>query len=293
MFKSLEFFTVEAWTGFKRSGIMSFVSIITITLSLFIFGGFILAILNINNIIQNMGDKLEIRAFIKDGTELADIEILKREVEKIPGVKRIEYIEKELAWMRFKGEYQNTLSFKGVLNFNPLPDSFTIKVNNIEDIETVANYLKNYKLIDDIRYGGDLAERIKKFSDTLRIFGIILVTVLGLATLMIVVNTIRLTVIARQNEITIMQLVGATDSFIKWPFIIEGILIGVFGAIFSLLALKIGYTLFIVKISQAIPFLPMVPENTTINLVYMSVIITGIFLGIFAAYISVSKSLKT
>jgi cell division transport system permease protein len=240
-----------------------------------------------------MGDKLEIRAFIKDGTELADIEILKREVEKIPGVKRIEYIEKELAWMRFKGEYQNTLSFKGVLNFNPLPDSFTIKVNNIEDIETVANYLKNYKLIDDIRYGGDLAERIKKFSDTLRIFGIILVTVLGLATLMIVVNTIRLTVIARQNEITIMQLVGATDSFIKWPFIIEGILIGVFGAIFSLLALKIGYTLFIVKISQAIPFLPMVPENTTINLVYMSVIITGIFLGIFAAYISVSKSLKT
>lgn len=284
---------VEAWTGFKRSGIMSFVSIITVTISLFILGGFILLILNINNVIGHMGHKLEIKAFVKDGTELADIEILKREIEKVPGVKKVDYIEKELAWMRFKGEYQNVLSFKGILNFNPLPDSFAIKVNNLEDIEPVAYYLKNFKLVEEIRFGGDLAERIRKFSDTVRVFGLILVTVLSLATLMIVVNTIRLTVLARHDEISIMQLVGATDSFIKWPFIIEGILIGILGAIFSLLFLKIGYTLFIYKIQQSIPFLPLIAETSMVNLVYLSVVLSGIFLGIFGAHISVSRSLKT
>ena len=90
-----------------------------------------------------------------------------------------------------------------------------------------------------------------------------------------------------------MQLVGATDSFIKWPFIIEGVMIGLFGAIFSLFFLKVGYTLFLYKIQQSIPFLPLVIESGMVNIVYLSVILSGVFLGIFAAHISVSSSLKT
>jgi cell division transport system permease protein len=148
------------------------------------------------------------------------------------------------------------------------------------------------KGISEVRYSGTLINQIKTLMDAVRIGGASLVVLIALATLFIVVNTIRLTVLARETDIYIMKLVGATNTFVKWPFIIEGIMIGILGSIFSFLVLKFSYDAVISRISMAMPFLPVVTDSRLLAVIYSATILGGTALGMLGAYISVSKVLK-
>jgi cell division transport system permease protein len=119
-----------------------------------------------------------------------------------------------------------------------------------------------------------------------------LVLLLSLATLLIVVNTIRLTVLARETDIYIMKLVGATNNFVKWPFIIEGVVIGLIGGLISFIVLKFSYQEVTIRISQALPFLPIVSDSALLWLIYLTMILGGMALGMIGGYISISRALK-
>ncbi|MEK7299135.1 MAG: FtsX-like permease family protein, partial [Candidatus Margulisiibacteriota bacterium] len=136
------------------------------------------------------------------------------------------------------------------------------------------------------------AERIQVVSQIIRVAGIVLVGLLSLATLLIVFNTIRLTILARTNEITIMHLVGATEGFIKGPFLVEGLIMGLLGAVLAIVFLKSTYVTFAIQFQNAIPFFPLVFNEATLNKVYFTVGFTGPALGILGAYLSVSKTIK-
>ncbi len=291
MFRDMLFFVSEALIGMRRSGIMIFISIATITVSLIIFGFFLLVSANINNLTHFISSKLELRVFLKAGVSSEETRTFAQRVALMTDVKEVVYVDKETAWKQFQEQFRH-MDLSDVSQENPLPDSFRVFLVKNDQIPVLARYLRTFPQVEDVGYMGAIAQRIELFSRFTRIAGLILVCLLTAATLLITVNTIRLTVIARQNEITIMHLVGATETFIQWPFLIEGLIIGLAGSAVAVLFLKSFYMFFSVKFQETIPYFPLVYDSFTLNCIYGLVAVIGALLGMLGAYISVSKSLK-
>ncbi len=289
---NFEFFLVEAIRGVFRSPLMSFVAIGIVTVTLTIFGFFLLGVVNLGNIVSDMGAKLDITSYVNQDLtahEAADLQI---RLSKIDGVELVNYYSKNDSWKDFKEDYAGKLDLEDVILENPLPNTFAIKVRNPEVLPLVAASISKIKIIDEVRYSGKLINQVQHLVDAVRIGGFILVLLLFFATLLIVVNTIRLTVLAREADIYIMKLVGATSSFVRWPFVIEGILIGIAGGIISVLILRSSYETLAFKIGSAFPFLPVVTDSFLLTVIFAAVGIAGSILGMIGGYISVSKLLK-
>ena len=293
MFRDTLFFISEALISMRRSSVMVVISIATIAISLIIFGFFLLVSANINNLTNFISSKLEIRVYLKQTISNESIQSFKQRIERMAGVKEVRFLDKQVAWAQFQKNF-NTIQLADFVTENPLPHSLCIFLNEPDQIPTMARYLQSFgQWVDDVSYMGLIAERIELFSRFTRLAGIVLVGLLTLATLFITVNTIRLTVIARQEEIAIMHLVGATHSFIRWPFLIEGLLMGCTGSVVAVIFLKFFYYFFTVRFQNSIPYFPLVFDAFTLNTIYAIVGILGASLGILGAYISVSKTLKT
>ncbi len=292
MLNSLEFFVSEAWTGFKRSGIMSFVAIGTVIVSLTIFGVFLMGVVNLGSIIGTISSNVQVSAYVDRSLEKYEVDSIINRISMIRGVSNVSYVPRDEAWQKFKKEYSGTLNLDDVMSDNPLPDTFIIEVQVPELVPEVAKHVSSVPLISEVRYSGKLIGQVESLASAVRVGGLILVCMLSVATLLIVINTIRLTVIAREKDISIMKLVGATDAFIKWPFIIEGLLIGLIGAVFSFVILKISYDVVLMQLSLAMPFLPLISDQRHLIAVYLIVGCVGVVLGMMGGYISVSKSLK-
>jgi cell division transport system permease protein len=292
MLNSIEFFIGEAWTGFRRSGIMSFVAVGTIIVSLTIFGIFLMGVVNLGSIVGSISSNVQVTAYSDENLSHDDAEKVMRQISGLRGVAGVKFISKNEAWKNFKSEYGKQLNFDAIIDDNPLPDTFIISVTVPELVAGVARVVSGISAIGEVRYSGKLLEQVESLASAIRLGGFALVCMLSVATLLIVINTIRLTVIAREKDIAIMKLVGATNSFIKWPFIIEGIMIGIIGSAVSFGILKVLYDIVVLEISVALPFLPLVMDQTNLIMIYMIVGCVGVLLGMLGGYISVSKSLK-
>jgi len=292
MFSNLEFFLVEALRSFRRGALMTVVAIGTITVALVIFGFFLLLVVNLSNIVGTFSSKMDIAAYVESDISLANAGVLQLKLSKIPGVLKVDFISKTEAWRNFKQEFGTSLNLGEIIVGNPLPHTFNITVRTPELLSSVAKQVAGFQNIDEVRYSGKLIDQIQSLVSAVRIGGAALVILISFATLLIVVNTIRLTVLARETDISIMKLVGATNTFVKWPFIIEGILIGVIGGFLSFVILKLSYDTIISRISAALPFLPVVTNQTLLTGVYIVMILGGTALGMLGAYISVTRILK-
>ncbi len=289
---SFEFFFRESWTGFRRSGIMSAVSLVTITVSLVVLGAFLLAVVNMGNIASIIGSKMEIAAYVDKNIDDSTAAAISLQISQVESVENVKFISKEEAWNNFRSDYEGRLALSEIISENPLPNTFIVKVKTPQAIAAVAKKISNMSVIDEVRYSGNLADRFQAVLDLVRISGFVLVALLIIATLLIVINTIKLTVIARQTDIYIMRLVGATNSFIKWPFILEGVLIGLIGAALSFIILKFSYDLVVHELNGFMPFVPLVTSGYKLFWIYVSVGAIGVVLGMLGAYISVNSLLK-
>ncbi len=292
MFSNLEFFLVEAFRSFRRSALMSMVAIATITVSLTVFGIFLLLILNLGNVVANVSSRLDMVAFSLKDLSLDDAAAIQLRISRIPGVEKVEYTSKTEAWKKFKADFGGKLALDEVLHDNPLPHTFAVRVRTPELLPQVAKEISSMAEISEIRYSGKLIEQIKSLISAIRVGGISLIVLLSLATLLIVVNTIRLTVIARETDIYIMKLVGATNAFVKWPFIIEGIIIGLTGGLAAFVILRFSYQAVASRLTLALPFLPIVSDALWLTAIYFSMILGGMVLGMLGGYISVTRALK-
>lgn len=290
-FNEFDFFITEAFIGMKRSSLMSILTIITITVSLIVFGIFLLLTINLNNMMNFLVSKLEIRAFLVHDVSDNNLNNLIQRIESLNEVKSVTFTPKEAAWESLSKQFSN-ISFIEVIEENPLPNALKIVLYDTNKTKEVVRYLKKQKEIEDVTYGGVAAERISLFAGFTKYTGLALVIMLTIATLFIIVNTIRITVIARQDEITIMQLVGATDAFIKLPFLIEGLIMGVIASIIAIVFLKASYLFFAIKLQETIPYFPLVFHKNILYLLYLIVFLTGTIIGIFGAYLSTTQSLK-
>ena len=286
------FFVKETFIGLKRSSLMTIIAIATVSITLVLLGLFMLISANLTKVTQDISSKLEIRLFLKPVLTIEDIQLFRRKLKAIDGVKDVEFINNAKAWKSFQNDYSH-LNLNQYITENPLPHSLNIKLKGIQDIKSIILYVKRFDtLIDDIVYGGELADRVAVFRRVMDIGGWSLILLLTLASLFIIVNTIRLTVIARNEEISIMQLVGATDRFIKGPFLIEGFIIGILGAGIAVALLYFIYSIAIHQLVEKMPFFPFITDDSSLYYIYGFVLISGATIGMLGAYISVSRSLK-
>ncbi|MFA5114096.1 MAG: permease-like cell division protein FtsX [Candidatus Margulisiibacteriota bacterium] len=292
MFSSLEFFIVEAFRSIRRGGLMTSVAVVTITVSLTIFGTFLLLILNMGNIVGVVSSRLDLVAYSQKDLSLDEAAAIQVKLSKLPGVEKVDFTSKTEAWNRFKGDFGGKFALDEVIRENPLPHTFAVRVRTPDQLPDVARTVSNLPEIDEVRYSGQLIKQMQSLVGAVRFGGLSLVILLSLATLLIVVNTIRLTVLARETDIYIMKLVGATNSFVKWPFMIEGVIIGILGGLAAFLLLKFSYDSTVLRLSQALPFLPLVTDQFLLGLIYTATVIGGMCLGIIGGYISVSRALK-
>ena len=289
IFRQLEFTFQEAINNFIRSGWMSTIVITTMVASLSIFGGFWLLVKDFNFLASSVGSKLQIIAFLKKDAKLDKVNEI---VSSYDGVSKVEAVSKEKGWKDLKNDLKNNLEIENIGNQNPLPDSLQITVDEPKDVEIVAMKVKEMPEVEEIKYSKELADYIEKISRLIRLVGVVITGILGFATLAIIVNTIRLAVNARKNEIEIMRLVGATNWFIRLPFLLEGIFFGFCSAILTSIILIIWRSFSISQIKKLFPFIPIFDEPNIVQNVIVYTLIISMVVGFTGSLFSVHKYLS-
>lgn len=290
--RNFVYFAQETLKSLKRNGFMTVASISTVTVSVLILGSFLLLFLNSNHIASHLENSVQISVYMKNETREDQINIIGSEIAALPGVTEIKTVSKEEAMERFKKRLGENAGILDALEDNPLPYSFDVHVDTPERITEIIPKIQGMRHVETARYGKEVVEQLFQFTKVLRYGGILLICLMALGTLFIIVNTIRLTVFARRREISIMKYVGATDWFIRWPFMLEGITIGILGAILSAVLLQIGYGAVITKIQSALAFLPLMGKWPLMIWIWLLLLFIGGGIGALGSYISLRKFLQ-
>jgi cell division transport system permease protein len=225
-----------ALSAFRRAPLLSALSITTIAFSLFAFGLFGLVALNIRNALQRVEERVEIRAFVTEATTVEQLTTASDEIAKFPEVARVDVVTKEAALERARTELGE---FKDVFEAQFLPASLDVHLKQgFRDPGTVrklADRIRGYDFVDDVRFGEEWLSQLYKLRNIAGVAGLALGLAFAAVAVIIIGATIRMAVLARSREISIMRLVGATDSFIRRPFLIEGALKGILGGCLALI----------------------------------------------------------
>ena len=277
----------------RRNGLMSLASISTVALSLFILGVFACGVVNLNNLASHLESQVQISIYLKDNLTTPQVMELGKKLKALPDLKEIEFVTKDEAMKRFKerlGEQQQLVD--SLDGHNPLPTSYVLTFNTPDQVKSTAELVSKYPEVESTHYGQDVIEQIFEVTKIIRIGGIILIGFLAGATLFIISNTIRLTVFARRKEIGIMKYVGATNGFIRWPFLLEGMFLGAIGGIIAGLATWQFYQYVTAQVVANFAFMPLVPLMPFIYQLSGGLVGVGIVVGAIGSTISLKQYMK-
>ena len=251
---TLNYFIVDALKSIKRNRTISVAAMITVLITFFVFGTFTLLALNFNKSIEDVASKIQIQVYLKDDIKLVDQKEIELKLMENPEVSEVTYESKDEAFLNLK---ENLGSNEGLLegydlNNNPLPSSFIVNLKDPSYAEDVTKSVEGMTGVEGIGNQQDVINTISKFVNVVQIVGIGLFIVFIGVSVFLIMNTIKLTVYSRRREVGIMKFVGATDWFIRWPFVIEGIIIGTIGALvaYSGIFKWIVSSMFIVNLVQ-------------------------------------------
>ncbi|HET9635644.1 MAG TPA: permease-like cell division protein FtsX [Gemmatimonadaceae bacterium] len=226
----------EALTASRRSPLLSALGVVTIAFSLFAFGLFGLVAINIRRALEQVEERVEVRAFLSDSADIENVAAAMKDIGHFPEVLRVDYVSKEAALDRARKEMGE---FADVFEAGVLPASIEVHLRpgmrSPAIVKSVADRIKTYHFVDDVRYGEEWVEKLYRLRNIATVAGIALGVAFAAVAVIIIGATIRMTVLARAKEISIMRLVGATDMFIRMPFLIDGLVKGVFGGLLALL----------------------------------------------------------
>lgn len=291
--RTSEYMVRETLISLKRHNWMSIASISTVAVSLFVLGIFMILVLNMNRMASFLESQVQISVYLKDDLSKEDIRGIGNDIRDLQGIDTVEYISRADAEKRLRerlGEQAYLLDALG--EENPLPDSYEVTVRDPSMVETTAQAIAEFKGVEQTKYGQDVVEHLFDITRLIRIFGLVLMLLLAGATLFIISNTIRLTVFARRKEVAIMKYVGATDWFIRWPFMLEGVVMGFAGGVIAAIALKLVYAAAAAKIYDTLAFFPLIPEQPFMTIIGMLIVISGMAIGALGSSISLKRFLK-
>ncbi|SHK28136.1 cell division transport system permease protein [Selenomonas ruminantium] len=288
-----EYFIQEVFRSLRRNNWMSFASIGTVAVSLFVLGVFLILVLNMNRMASTLESQVQISVYLQDDLKKSERVDLQSDIEKMQGIDTVKYVDKDEAKERLSerlGDQKYLLDALG--DKNPLPDAFEVTVKTPEMVETAAKAIERMDGVESAKYGQDVVEHLFDITRLMRIFGLVLMLLLAGATIFIISNTIRLTVFARRKEIAIMKYVGATDWFIRWPFLMEGIVLGCIGGILSAIALRSFYAAMAAKIYSTLAFFPLMPQYPFMNYVTVAIVLSGMVIGAIGSAFSLKRFLE-
>ena len=291
--RTTEYFVREVCISIKRNNWMSFASISTVAVSLFVLGMFLIIVLNMNRMASMLESQVQINVYLDDKLKGAEIDNLEDDLKKMQGIESVQYVSREDAIVRLRerlGDQKYLLDALG--DKNPLPNAFEVTVKQPTMVETAAKAIEKFGGVESVKYGQDVVEHLFDMTRLVRIFGFTLMLLLAGATLFIISNTIRLTVFARRKEIAIMKYVGATDWFIRWPFLLEGVVLGFFGGTLASIALRSIYGLITAKVYSTLAFLPLTPQYPFVNFISLVMVLSGMGIGALGSTISLKRFLK-
>lgn len=240
--RTINYMLKQGFVGIWRNRGMSIASISSVAASLAILGVIITIVLNINNlsyIAQMQFDTIQV--YLEDELPVEEISSIGQKIAAISGVQYVEYESREDALNRMKEQWGEQGNLLDVLEENTLPDSYVIHVEAIEWADLVVEELGTLQGIEEIKYHKDIVDNMLRMANFVRTIGLGLILILILVAMFIIANTIKLTLNARKQEITIMKYVGATNWFVRWPFFIEGMVLGLIGAVIASVFVYYGY----------------------------------------------------
>lgn len=228
----------EVFLAFKRAPLLAVLGVTTIAFSLFAFGLFGLVAINIKSALLEIEDRVEVRAFLIDGARDSQVEELMQGINKIPQVAGVGYVSPDSALQRARAELEE---FRDVMEGAMLPGSVELRLKegarDPETVQAISRRLQTYPVVEEVRYGREWVEKLYRIRNIAGIAGTVLGSVFALVAIIIIGSTIRMAILARTKEIEIMRLVGATNNFVRLPYLIDGTLKGLAGgAIAALLA---------------------------------------------------------
>jgi len=290
--RTFGYFIKEAVKSMFRNGLMSLASIGAVAAALLVLGCFIIITLNINYIVSDIESQVEITAYLNDSLENDQINDIGREIIQIKGVKEVVFISKAQALEEFKErlkEHKNILI--GLEEDNPLPDSYRIKALTPGDVGYVAEKVSSIKGVAEVKYAKEIVDKLFTITRWIRIIALSFMAIFTLVAVFIISNTIKITVFARRKEINIMKYIGATDWFIRWPFFIEGMLMGFIGASIAIGILMGGYYYLLKVFYTQIRIIKLLPIKHFYDYAWYMVL-TGAVIGSLGSTISIRKFLK-
>lgn len=277
----------------RRNGLMTLASISTVALSLFMLGVFLCGVVNLNRMAEGLENQVELSVYLEDNLTTDQIMTVGKSVKALPDIKELKFVNKEEAMANFKnrlGDQQQLVeALEGV---NPLPNSYVITFNSPKDVKAAAQIVKTIPGVESSHYGQDVVEQLFKVTQIIRIGGIVLIAFLAAAALFIISNTIRLTVFARRKEIAIMKFVGATNGFIRWPFMLEGMMLGFIGAVIATACVGEFYHFITAEVAASLAFFPLVPMFPGFYSLALILIGVGVVVGALGSTISLRQYMK-
>jgi cell division transport system permease protein len=298
IFSNLSYFIEEGFRSVQGNKFISAVAIATIGFALMIFGAFLIVYSNVNHITAGWVQEVEINAYLKEGVPPDRVDEIKKILWENREIATIEYVSKEEVLKRFRSDHPDSVYLLEGLADNPLPASFEIGLSesaqNRDAVDRLVERIREIPDLDEIQYGQEWTRSLLTFMNILRLIGFILGGMLGVAIIFIIANTVRLTVYARRDELAVMRLIGATNGFIKGPFLMEGLFQGLLGALLSLLFLFVMYHFWIPRLKQSagIFFLQDISISFLSFTMILWIVLAGMLLGLFGSLMSLGRFLK-
>ena len=296
MRRSFGYLTKEGFRNLWSNRLMSFASVAVLLSCMIMIGSAFMLLVNIQSVIDNIEDKNVIMVYVAQDADEAAVTQLGDELKALKNVSHIEFVDKETA---FKQELENlgtdATYFEGVEN--PLPDVYKVSVDMMENFDETSKEIEKLQNVDSIRDDKDIATVLINIRSSVTYLSVGIIALLMLVSLFIISNTIRITMFSRRLEISIMKSVGATNGFIRWPFVIEGILLGVISAAVSLGAVWGIYELVKNSVADMLGGImdigsSLVPFTDYLLVILAAFLIIGILSGVVGSMVSIQRYLK-
>ncbi len=285
----------EGFKNLTRNSWMSIASISAVTVTLLLVGVFATILLNLNDIGSQIEEDVEVRVFIDLTSSQEAQEELEQKIDEISKVSTVEFQSKEeglnqlIDSLGSEGEV-----FESLKDENPLNDVYIVQTEDPQDTIGVAQTIEEFENVEKVEYAKETVERLFNVMDIARNVGLAIIAGLLFTAMFLIANTIRITIVARKKEIEIMKMVGATNWFIRWPFLIEGVLIGILGSLIPIALVIFGYDFLYTEIKTRFPtlFIDLLPVYPFVLEVSGLLVLMGITIGLWGSFTSIRKYLK-
>ena len=279
-----------------RNKMFSLASIATMTACIFLFGAFFSIIMNINALRENLEEKVGITVLFDEGSDEAAIQKIGEQIAEIPHVTEIRYTSADEAWEKFKEEYfESNMELAEGFKENPIANSasFTVLVDKVENQHDVVEAIGAIDGVRRINQSSQAVQNLRKFNRVFIYASAAIIGILLIVSIILISNTVAVGITVRREEISIMKLIGATDSFVRGPFVVEGIILGLIGSALPLSILYLAYNWLMKQALERFGFLSSMGDSLLdVNEVFQVLLPVGVILGIGIGVIGARSTLK-